>query len=368
MSAAPNPEPLGSSRRRRLVFALLLAAFGHATVVSVAAVMPRPLWAVAGLRIHPELTIDPVLEVEVDTDTGGGSAILGAADRAEGQAPSPPEPEAAAATPTPPPEPPTPPEVAALPPPEVAPPEPEAPSAAPVFDEKLDWSGQNVLFAATADEESFAIKPRAAFARVAKQASFVRPLSGDQPPQNGRFRGTAPGANGGPGGIGQGLPAPVFVTEEFVFGGRDGAFLGRMCFIDENLKSLKALGACRTQLQFRTDTIDIPPRRFDQGFPGIPGRDEWFSILYTGTITVTRAGVYAFRVLSDDGSVLHIDGRPVVDNDGLHGPEAVEGKIELSEGPHRFELWYFQGPRMLVALQVFVTPPGQGEIPLQPTL
>jgi hypothetical protein len=58
----------------------------------------------------------------------------------------------------------------------------------------------------------------------------------------------------------------------------------------------------------------------------------------------------------------------VVDNDGLHGPSAVAGEVELSVGPHRFELWYFQGPRMLVALQVFVTPPGQGERLLQPTL
>jgi hypothetical protein len=335
----------------------------HCTFVWIASSLPRALWADSGLRLPTLLTI----EVEVPDapgETGGGSALPGDEAFARGDAPEPPERVPAAASPTPPPEPPTPPAVAARPEPER-----EEPKGAPVFDEDKAWFDQDTVLTSTAsDQDEFALKPRSAFEHVAKAASFVRPLSGDDEPENSRYRGAGPGTNGGPGGIGVALHAPVFVKEEFAFGGRKGAFLGRMCFVDPSLKSLKSLGACQTQLQFRTDRIDIPPRRFDRGFPGIPGRDEWFSILYTGTITATRAGTYSFRVLSDDGSVLHIDGEPVVDNDGLHGPSAVAGEVELSEGPHRFELWYFQGPRMLVALQVFVTPPGQGERLLEPTL
>src|SRR5690606_31468272 len=134
----------------------------------------------------------------------------------------------------------------------------------------------------------------AAFKEAANESRFLEPTAGKGDAANSVARGRGAGTRGGDGGEGLARGAPVVVQEEFVFGGKEGAFLGRMCFIQRNLSSLKALGACATQLQFRTDRINIPPRRFDQGFPGIPGRDEWFSILYTGTITVSKPGVYTF--------------------------------------------------------------------------
>ena len=50
--------------------------------------------------------------------------------------------------------------------------------------------------------------------------------------------------------------------------------------------------------------IDIAPRNFAEGFPGLSGRTEWFAVEYRGTICTTRAGKYVFRVLSDDGARL----------------------------------------------------------------
>jgi hypothetical protein len=344
-----------------LALALLLAGAVHGGTVWFASSLPTVLWAGVHFGLTPSLSIEELPEVELEAgETGGGSALPGEAEVARGDAEETPDPAPQAVSEVRPERAP-PPDVAVLPVPETAEP------SGGMFEEEGEWFEQDVLLAYAAEEDAFAVRPRSAFQRIAGQASFVRPLTGEQPATNSGFRGARAGAHGGPGGMGLARRAPAFVTESFAFGGREGGFLGRMCFVEPTLRSLKSLGACQTQLQFRTDRIDIPPRPFDQGFPGID-RDEWFSILYTGTITATRAGNYAFRVLSDDGSVLHIDGRPVVDNDGLHGPSAVAGEVYLDEGPHRFELWYFQGPRMLIALQVFVTPPGQGERLLEPTL
>jgi outer membrane protein OmpA-like peptidoglycan-associated protein len=73
---------------------------------------------------------------------------------------------------------------------------------------------------------------------------------------------------------------------------------------------------------------------------------------------VPAAGTYRFRLTSDDGSRLLIDGRQVIDNDGVHGEVQVEESVELAEGVHSIEVQYFQGPRFDVALVLEMAPPG----------
>lgn len=107
-----------------------------------------------------------------------------------------------------------------------------------------------------------------------------------------------------------------------------------------------------------TDALNIEPRSFEEGFPGIADRIEWFALAYTGKFGVKRAGQYTFALLSDDGSRLYIDGKLVVDNDGVHGPGQAEGSVALKPGVHTIRVEYFQGPRYDIALQLFVTPPG----------
>ena len=51
-------------------------------------------------------------------------------------------------------------------------------------------------------------------------------------------------------------------------------------------------------------------------------------------LTVSQPGEYAFRLTSDDGSRLTLDGTQIIDNDGLHGPESVEGTATLDVGVH----------------------------------
>ena len=104
----------------------------------------------------------------------------------------------------------------------------------------------------------------------------------------------------------------------------------------------------------------VSTRSFDEGFPGVTDRFEWFAIDYTGRFWVDRPGIYRFRLLSDDGSKLYIDNEPRIDNDGTHEPQEIEGSAHFSRGVHRIRVAYFQGPRHQVALVLSVAPPECG--------
>lgn len=109
------------------------------------------------------------------------------------------------------------------------------------------------------------------------------------------------------------------------------------------------------------DKLDVPERDFTEGFPGVTNRFEWFGIIYTGRIQIAKAGKYGFHTNSDDGSIVWIDGKPVVENDGVHGATDVSGDVTLTAGMHDLKVWYYQGPATSIALQLFVTPPGGKE-------
>src|SRR5450631_2133718 len=64
-----------------------------------------------------------------------------------------------------------------------------------------------------------------------------------------------------------------------------------------------------------TSALNIPPRDFLDGFPGVTDRFEWFAIDYSGFFYVDNPGAYRFLLASDDGSRLFIDDKRVIDND-----------------------------------------------------
>jgi hypothetical protein len=103
--------------------------------------------------------------------------------------------------------------------------------------------------------------------------------------------------------------------------------------------------------------LNVPPRHWLEGFPGITSRFEWFAIDYRGRFWIDNPGRYRFSLESDDGSKLYIDERLVIDNDGQHPPNTVHGHVELSAGLHDIRVSYFQGPRDTVALVLKVAPP-----------
>ena len=122
-----------------------------------------------------------------------------------------------------------------------------------------------------------------------------------------------------------------------------------------NFSKMKPLGSIYTQY------LCVPLRSFDEGFPGVTKRFEWFAIDYHGRFWVSREGVYEFMLTSDDGSILYLDDRKVVDNDGVHAEAEASGAVSLKTGVHSIRVSYFQGPRFHVSLVLEVKPPGDGE-------
>ncbi|MFW7415334.1 bacterial Ig-like domain-containing protein, partial [Demequina sp. SO4-18] len=86
----------------------------------------------------------------------------------------------------------------------------------------------------------------------------------------------------------------------------------------------------------------------------------------TATLTVPEDGDYDFRLTSDDGSAMHINGNQVIDNDGLHGTESVEGTASLTAGDHDLFVEFFEqggGQRLLLEWN----PPGATGYEIVPT-
>ena len=110
-----------------------------------------------------------------------------------------------------------------------------------------------------------------------------------------------------------------------------------------------------------TPYLFVPLREFDQGFPGVTGRFEWFAIDYTGRFWVSKPGKYRFALASDDGSILYIDGKRVIENDKQHQLKEKSGTVKLKTGAHDIRVSYFQGPRFQVALVLRVAGPDDRE-------
>lgn len=74
---------------------------------------------------------------------------------------------------------------------------------------------------------------------------------------------------------------------------------------------------------------------------GLP--EDNFAVQFDGVIDIPSTGIWTFWLTSDDGSMLWIDGRPVVDNDGPHGAKEVRGQAPLSAGAHTIRVGFFEG-------------------------
>jgi hypothetical protein len=159
----------------------------------------------------------------------------------------------------------------------------------------------------------------------------------------------------GPGGPGAGFGrGGGRLTTPFAFGGPSGAFRADVCFIPETTESLRQIRGCKTEVTFFTDHLDIPPRSFTDGFPGITSRTEWFAIYYRGKFRVQTSDYFTFRLISDDGSLLYVDGHLIIDNDRQHPPAAKRATVPLAAGEHLLNVEYYQGPRDRIALQLLV--------------
>jgi len=99
-------------------------------------------------------------------------------------------------------------------------------------------------------------------------------------------------------------------------------------------------------------------------FKGAPF-DFNFGARYVALLRVPTTGSYLFSTLSADGSVLSIDGKVVVDNNGLHQlQEKVGTPITLTQGDHNFECKFFRGGTSYPGIVVNWQLPGAGLAPI----
>ena len=71
-------------------------------------------------------------------------------------------------------------------------------------------------------------------------------------------------------------------------------------------------------------------------------RDESIVLRFDGFLPISKEGRYTFRLSSDDGSRLYIDGKRIIDNDGVHPNTAKESSVNLKTGIHEFRVDYFE--------------------------
>ncbi len=145
----------------------------------------------------------------------------------------------------------------------------------------------------------------------------------------------------------------AFGTTVVVPGGLRGDiyFIGDSTVVLPNFKKLEPVGT------IWTSRLNVPPRHWRDGFPGITTRFEWFALDFSGRFWIEEPGRYTFALLSDDGSRLYIDDKPIIDNDCQHPPDIRKSAVKLAGGPHRIRVSYFQGPRDCLALVLAIAGP-----------
>jgi len=73
-----------------------------------------------------------------------------------------------------------------------------------------------------------------------------------------------------------------------------------------------------------------------------------FALRYSGFLVVPRAGKYYFEAASSDGSIVYIDKKPCVKNDGLHGYASRSCVRTLEKGQHHFQVAFFKSSQSKV--------------------
>ena len=96
-------------------------------------------------------------------------------------------------------------------------------------------------------------------------------------------------------------------------------------------KTCAEIAAAPVKKTYRVEDVTIPK--------GV--KSFIIGLTYKGYINIPEDGIYSFYLSSDDGSMLYINGKQVIDNDGLHAPGEVTGQAALKQGYHPIEVQYF---------------------------
>lgn len=87
-------------------------------------------------------------------------------------------------------------------------------------------------------------------------------------------------------------------------------------------------------------------------FPRAAAGRRAVGMIFRGYIDIPRTGIYTFALASDDGAILRIGDRVVIDNDGEHPLFHKTGQAALAAGLHPLELRYFDYNGGMVSLSL----------------
>jgi hypothetical protein len=145
------------------------------------------------------------------------------------------------------------------------------------------------------------------------------------------------------------IPDETFVVED---DGESRGLVGELYKLEPETQNLPDFSQMTPVGRVLLGNLDIAERRFSKGFPQVEDLYEWFGIRFSGRLQVPSNCQCEFKLVSDDGAIVQIDGQPIIDNDGIHPTQAATGQMNLEAGEHTIQVDYYQGPRYHIALQL----------------
>lgn len=87
--------------------------------------------------------------------------------------------------------------------------------------------------------------------------------------------------------------------------------------------------------------INVPDQENEKPFPDV-GKKSLFGMVLYSELTVSEDACYEFILNSDDGSLLWIDKKLVVNNHGDHKMTEVRDTVQIKKGSYTAKIWYNQ--------------------------
>jgi len=121
----------------------------------------------------------------------------------------------------------------------------------------------------------------------------------------------------------------------------------------------------------RPDTTSLRPVSkgisFKFDLNKIPKREDYIAIEFNGYLDILEGGDYTFYASANDGCVLNIDSKVVVDNAGYKGKKEYSGQVKLSEGKKSFRILYYENSGS-ETIDIYYSGPGFDKRAIPPQL
>ena len=116
-------------------------------------------------------------------------------------------------------------------------------------------------------------------------------------------------------------------------------------FIDPVKNGLKYTvfeGSWKDRPELNNITAVSTGRTYEFDVNKIPRRGDWVAVSFEGFFDIVNSGEYTFYASANNGCVVYVDDKIVVDNAGYTGGPATQGKINLTNGRHSLKVFYYE--------------------------